>query len=346
MKLKRELSIVIPTLNEALNLRKLIASIAVQKEVELEVIIADGGSADKTLTAGENSGFSTVILRGDSGRATQLNAGAAAARGKFLLFLHADSELNNTLALRSALDALRSASSENNGKPYAGHFSIRFETEPGSSSRAYRLLACKARLNRKGCSHGDQGILIPAELFRQYGGFDESCQILAETRFADRLRENEQWLLLPVEITTSTRRFEVEGLKERQTLNAIIMALGAVGREDMIDFSAAYPASSCSSKLDLQPFFRDIEQKINSLEEIERREFWEKIGGYICENAWQIPFWADQLVQSKDAAAGHEEQYRFLKLYDRSLKQLTNNKFALRLTAYASRLWLKFMTKG
>ena len=341
-----ELSIVIPTLNEEASLRKLIASIALQKGVEVEVIIADGGSADKTLTVGEDSGLRTVTLRGGRGRATQLNAGSVAARGEFILFLHADSEFNNSAALRTALNALLSASSGNYGQLYAGHFAIRFGNETGSFSRAYKRLECKARLNRKGCSHGDQGILIPAELFRKYGGFDESCQILAETRLADRLRENGQWLLLPVELTSSPRRFEVEGLKERQILNAVIMALGAVGREDMIDFSAAYAASNSSSKLQLAPAFRNIEERIKSLEEIERADFWEKIGRYICENAWQVPFRADSLVQGRVADAANEGQYRFLELYDRYLTRLANNRFAVRFTAYASRLWLKYMAKG
>lgn len=341
-----ELSIVIPTLNEEDNLEKLLASIARQRSVKLEIIIADGGSTDRTLAVGANSGLGTVVLRAGAGRATQLNAGATSAQGDFILFLHADSQFKDSLALRTALDALRGASSENYGKQYAGHFAIRFGSGKEKSTRALRILECKARLNRKGCSHGDQGILIPAELFKKFGGFDVSCQILAETRFADRLRENGHWLLLPAEIITSTRRFETEGLKERQILNAVIMALGATGREEMLDFSAAYPAGSCSAKLHLQPFFRDVEQRIKSLEEIERERFWGEIGAYICENAWQIAFWADKLVDRRHPDSAQEGDYRFLKLYDRYLQRLASSRSAGRLTAYAGRLWLKYMTIG
>jgi len=345
MKTKTELSIIIPTLNEESNLRKLLASIASQKDVTVEVIIADSGSTDKTITVAANSGLRTSTLNSERGRAAQLNAGASVAGGEFILFLHADSELKDRLALRTALNALRTASAEHSGKLYAGHFAIRFGSESVSSSPEYRLLECKARLNRKGCSHGDQGILIPAELFRNYGGFDLSSPVLAETRFADRLLENEQWLLLPVDLTTSPRRFETEGLKERQSLNAVIMALGEAGHDDLIDFSAVYASHDKSAKLQLKPVLRKIDQEIMALGKTERREFWLKTGGYICENAWQLMFRADLLLLDKGGHALNKGGYRLLGLYDRYLKRLINNRIAIRLTAYAAHLWLKYMAR-
>jgi len=345
MKSMTELSIVIPTLNEESNLGTLLASIACQENVTIEVIIADGGSTDKTITVAANSGLRTLALRSTRGRAAQLNAGAKEANGAFILFLHADSELTDRLALRIALDALRSASANDSGKLYAGHFAIRFKAVSGCSSRTYRLLECKARLNRKGCSHGDQGILVPAELFRECGGFDENSPVLAETRFADTLLKNGQWLLLPAELTTSPRRFEAEGLKERQTLNAVIMALGEAGRDDLVDFSVAYASHDKTSMLQLKPVLKRIEQEIKALGETERREFWLKTGGYICGNAWQLMFRADLLILGRNTDTATDEEYRLLGLYDRYINRLTNNSIAIRLTAYASRLWLKFMAR-
>ena len=159
--------------------------------------------------------------------------------------------------MRGAIDYLRQASSASGGRLFAGHFGLRFRRSSSDHSLAYRYYESKARLNRAGCAHGDQGILIPAEFFRKSGGFDESCGLLAETRFADRLREQGAWLLLPREITTSARRFETEGMKERQTLNAVIMALAAADRYDIVrSLPDLYREQEKSAKLDLQPLFR------------------------------------------------------------------------------------------
>lgn len=343
MSIKIELSIVIPTLNEQGNIKEILSCLALQKEVVMEIIISDGGSIDSTCDIAEESGLRISVIKGEPGRALQLNVGAAAAKGEFILFLHADSRFDDDLVLRRSLDALCKAASESRGRLHAGHFAIKFGRNSDSCAFAFRYLEHKARVGRKGCSHGDQGMLIPAELFKEYGEFDRRSQILAETRFADRLIENGQWLLLPYEITTSTRRFEKEGMKERQTLNAVIMALGAAGQDDIIDLPGLYMPQNRSTKLQLQPLFRKIEQKISFLEEKSRANFWEKIGGYICENAWQIPFGVDVMLASRAANPANKGGYRLLEMHDRYLKRLIDNRISARLAAYAGNLWLKYM---
>lgn len=343
MSSRPELSIVIPTLNEEENLKEVLASIALQKGVVVEIIVADGGSADSTLKVAEESGQRLLLVRGKTGRASQLNAGAAASSGDYILFIHADSLFNDQMTLRRSIDALCTAALEDNGRVHAGHFALRFRKKTGTSSFGYRYLECKARLNRKGCAHGDQGILLPTELFRRYGGFEEGCQILSETRLADRLRENSQWMLLPAEISSSARRFEKEGMRERQILNAVIMALGAVGREEILGLTGLYlPQESCR-KIQLQSLFRKIEQKISSFEKQELAEFWEKIGGYTCENAWQIPFGIDVMLALRAGVSQNEANYRLLGIHDRYLQPMIANGITQRLAACACRLWLKYM---
>jgi hypothetical protein len=61
------------------------------------------------------------------------------------------------------------------------------------------------------------------------GGFDETLELLEDNRFAEAVRKEGGWLLLPAEIVTSARRFETEGLAERQTLNALLMNFAAIG---------------------------------------------------------------------------------------------------------------------
>ncbi len=345
MRLKPELSIIIPTLNEEESLQGLLLSLALQVEVELEVIIADGGSADLTCTVAVESGMVITVLKGRKGRALQLNSGAAVAHGTNLLFLHADSEFSDRRALRKSLDFLRLSSMQDSGRSAAGHFAINFRVSVESSQSGYSYLERKAGLNRKGCSHGDQGILIPAELFSKYDRFDESCQMLAETRFADSLRDNGEWLLLPAVITTSARRFECEGLKERQILNAVIMALGACGREELLDLPGLYLPPQQGSKLQLQPFFREIEKGLSALETGVRVDFWRKTGEYVCENAWQIPFWIDVLLDYRGTSSRQEGSNRLLEFYDRHLQRIVNSRITARLAACASRVWLWCMAR-
>ena len=92
-----ELSIIIPTLNEAHSLEDLLGELGAQREVSFEVILADGGSGDDTLALGERAAQKLgVVLRSiqiGAGRARQMNAGARSARGSELLFLHADTIL-------------------------------------------------------------------------------------------------------------------------------------------------------------------------------------------------------------------------------------------------------------
>ena len=403
MDLRPEVSIVIPTLNEEESLKGVLSSMASQKDVAMEIIVSDGGSSDNTLETARSSGLRIRIVCWKAGRAGQLNAGAAASNGEYLLFLHADSLFNDRMALRSSVDALRTAAREKQGRAHAGHFALRFRREPKNPSSCkkhlkhrateqlsknkedfmlkpekfphpfgyigycckclisqllscsvfhelpflgsfgYRYLESKARLNRKGCSHGDQGILLPADLFRRYGGFDEGCQILAETRFADRLRENGRWMLLPAEISSSARRFEKEGMRVRQTLNAVIMALGAAGQEELIEMTGLYLPNEKSGKLQLHPVFRKIEQEISSLERKERTDFWEKVGGYICENAWQVPFALDVLLTCRAEDPESGRNYPLLGIHDRHLKRLIGNRMSVRLAACAGRLWARYM---
>lgn len=340
MNSSKELSIVIATLNEEAGITALLSSISIQEEVDYEIIVSDGASTDRTIAVINEVMPEASIISAKRGRASQLNAGAALARGEFILFLHADSVISDRLALRQSMDFLKSTSLQNSGKPYAGHFSVRFKRSNGGTSLAYRILEAKAALNRKGCSHGDQGILCPAELFKSYGGFNESCQILAETRFADRLLKNGLWLLLPAELSTSARRFEKEGLIERQAINAVIMALGTAGLDKFLNDSLLYAENREASKLHLGNALRKVALMISSLGKRETEEFWNYTGKYICENVWQLPFWADILL-------GKRSYYRkngFLNLYDRYFTGIAQSRTAARLAGRAARIWLAVMT--
>ena len=338
MRPKIELSIVIPTLNEEDSIPGTLESLSAQKDLHLEVIISDGGSVDNTCAEAMKSRLAISTISGRKGRATQLNAGATRVKGEFILFLHADCSFSDDYALRKGIEALRARRLESDGKPCAGHFCLNFKRSTNKPSLAYSFFESKARIDREGCAHGDQGILISAGHFKQTGGFDEKSRILAETRFADRLRCNGEWLLLPEEIITSARRFENEGLKERQTLNAVIMALGAAGREDFLARIPGLYRNGCQgSRADIKGLLARIIEMPASLSENEQAEFWENIGIYIGKNAWQLALFLDEIKRFLGKSTGKNYDNSFLAHYERYLEKIFCSRFSAMLAATACR---------
>jgi rSAM/selenodomain-associated transferase 2 len=332
MKPEIELSIVIPTLNEEGSILRTLENLSAQKGLRLEVIISDGGSSDNTCAEAGKSRLTVSTVTGGKGRATQLNAGATRVNGNFILFLHADCSFSDDYALRKGIEALRTRRFE----PFAGHFRLKFDRSSKKPSFAYSFLESKARIDREGCAHGDQGILISAGHFKQAGGFDENSGILAETRFADMLRRKGEWILLPAEILTSTRRFEKEGLKNRQALNAVIMALGAAGREDFLArIPGLYRDDRQSSGAGIGGLMARIITMTAELSENEQKDFWENIGIYMGRNAWQLALFLDELKRHFGTSAGRNSDNRFLANYERYLEKTFGSRFSAMLAAAA-----------
>lgn len=312
-----ELSVIIPTLNEANTIGGTLANLACQQEISPEVIIVDGGSDDATREIAGAEWPGAIVLTGTAGRSRQLNRGAASARGEFLLFLHADSRFSSPRALRQGIDELRRAAGHGSSPRVAGRFSLVFARSSAAPSLGYRFFELKARLARPCCSHGDQGFLVPRPLFSREGPFDERCELLAQTRFADRLGAQGRWLLLTPEIVTSARRFETEGLSERQTINAVILACGAAGRDDLVaEIPVLYREQATCGRLATAPILARLGQRIDRLPADERHAFWHKVGNYVLENAWQGAFFLDVLLGLARPGRGIDGA-PFLRFFDR-----------------------------
>lgn len=293
-----ELSIIIPTLDEEACIDALLRNLACQQGADLEVLVCDGGSKDATvdraLAAAAGLPFPLRVISGTRGRGRQMNAGARVARGEYLLFLHADSLFPDGNALNSALSALRRITAENGDHPAAGRFRLRFLRAEATSSFFYYYAECKARLDRTGSTHGDQGLMLDRALFKKAGPFDESCTVLEDTLLAERVRRIGKWHLFEPEILTSSRRYETEGRLRRQFLNAVIMALNAVGRDEIIsELPEIYSAQQLAGRLRLLPFLKRISERLDGLRWRERVSFWQGIGGYLAGNAWQPAFALD-----------------------------------------------------
>ena len=333
-----ELSIIVPVLNEEQNIAHLPGTLALQRDVRLELILSDGGSTDSGLqTAAGLSGrlnFPLRVIEGAKGRAGQMNLAAGAALAPTLLFLHADSVFPDPLALRKGLDALACARMAGQDR-VAGHFALEFHFE-GAPPFPYRFYAAKATLDRPGCTHGDQGFLIERAFFDRLGRFPTELPFMEDTLLAERIRETGRWLLLPARIGTSPRRFLTEGLLQRQTLNAILMNLVAIKEVFLLGLlREGYQSQHAAGKLRLRPLLAGLAEGISRLPPGERRRMWYATGGYVRSNAWQIAFFFDMIrggvVQGKGG--------RLLALHDRYLQRLVDNPLGNCAAAFLVKAW-------
>src|SRR5262245_20344422 len=152
------LSAVIPTLDAAATLHRTLAPIAGAPVGE--IVVADGGSADATVAMAAAAGARVVAA--PRGRGSQLAAGAAAARGDWLLFLHADTALDP--GWRDAATRHMAAAP---GR--AGHFRLALDDPHPAARRIERLARWRCRW--LALPYGDQGLLIARRLYDEVGGF-------------------------------------------------------------------------------------------------------------------------------------------------------------------------------
>jgi hypothetical protein len=308
----------------------------------MELIISDGGSGDDStgkaaLWEGKLP-FPLRVIRGARGRAGQLNRGAGSAFAPTLLFLHIDSSFPDPLAFRKGLDALAAVTRSGDAR-VAGHFALEFHFE-GAVPFPYRFYGAKATLDRPGCTHGDQGFLIGSDFFREIGPFD-TLPFMEDTFLAERIRSTGRWLLLPARIRTSPRRFLSEGLLARQTLNAILANLAAIGRLGLVEeLTGSYSSQHAAQRLKLHPYLSTLKAGISALPRAERTRFWYATGSYVRCNAWQIPFFLDLFFGGVSDGRGG----KFLACHDRYLERLMNNRMAKCAAALLVWVWFQLVT--
>ncbi|HBG05127.1 MAG: glycosyl transferase [Geobacteraceae bacterium GWC2_58_44] len=334
-----ELSVIVPVINEETNIAPFLGALALQREVRMELIISDGGSDDDSVAQATRISaglpFPVRVIEGARGRGGQMNLAAGVARAEKLLFLHIDSSFPDPLSFRKGLDALAAGARGGNAR-VAGHFALEFhfETEP---PLPYRFYGAKARLDRPGCTHGDQGFLIGADFFAEIGPFDTTLPLMEDTFLAERIRQSGTWLLLPSRIKTSPRRFLGEGLLPRQTLNAILMDLAAIGHLGLLQsLRESYRSQHAARRLRLGPFLVPLREGIAALPRAERRRLWYQTGAYVRSNAWQIPFFLDLYFGKGEAGGGI-----FLALHDRFLARLIDNRVGNWVTAGLVWAWFR-----
>ncbi len=341
-KAKPLLSIIIPVLNEQEQLPGLLTCLGQQKMPACELIIADGGSKDGGIDwlreRLADFSFPLHLIRSTPGRGLQLNQAVVQARGEWLLFLHADSRFADPRAIQDAIDNLQSTGSQT----VAGHFSLKFRREDESPSYGYYYYEWKARLGRPETIHGDQGFLLRRSFFQQVGSFREDLPVMEDTDFAERLRRCGNWLLLPAEISTSARRFEQEGLWQRQLLNSIIMCLREIDYEKF--FHAApevYRRQEPGALLKVRPFFVLIRQLFAEHSWRERWRIWWRSGCYVRNHAWQLTFARDARRAFRQGIPVGHGRARLTKNFEPVYDLLTDHPPGRLLATLLLRLWFE-----
>ncbi len=202
-------SVIIPALNEAGQITDAIVS--AKQGVPHEIIVADGASADATGALAREAG--ATVLHSQSGRARQMNAGAARATGNVLLFLHADTRLPQgyAVAVTRTLHQPRVA---------AGAFRFRIGAEfPG---RRLVERATNLRSRWLGMPYGDQALFLRRSLFEEMGGFSD-LPIMEDYEFVRRLRRHGRVAIADAEAVTSGRRWLRLGAFRTTLINSIAL---------------------------------------------------------------------------------------------------------------------------
>ena len=194
------LSIIIPVLNEAPVIAKALAQLAPLRQRGVEVIIADGGSEDDTL--GRVATLVDGAVMAPRGRGAQMNAGAQAARGDVLLFLHADTRLP-TDADRLVCDGL-----QRSGRAW-GRFDVTIEGKSPFLALAAMLMNGRSRLT--GIATGDQAIFVRRDAFAAAGGFPD-IPLMEDIVLSRRLKRRSRPVNLAARVVTSGRRWEKNGV--------------------------------------------------------------------------------------------------------------------------------------
>lgn len=192
-----KLSIVMPVLNEADAIEATLQALAPLRARGVEVIVADGGSCDGTLALARP--LADRVLAAPRGRATQMNAGAAAAAGDALLFLHADTRLPDDADLL-VLAALR------DGAEW-GRFDVRFD-----AGGAFALIAAMMNLRSRwtGIATGDQAMFMTRDAFARAGGFPPIA-LMEDIALSARLKRLARPVCLHARVTTAARRWRQHG---------------------------------------------------------------------------------------------------------------------------------------
>ena len=213
-----KISIIIPTFNEEENVKQVITYLLSIKQIEnIEIIIADGGSTDKTLELANKLNVITTISP-VKGRAGQMNHGVTFATGDIFYFIHADSRppLSYFTDIKMAL-----ANGYN-----CGCYRSKFD----SDSFLLRINAFFTRLNVLFCRGGDQTIFVTKELFEKVGPYKNEMLIMEDYDFLARIRKHGKFKLFNKATLFSARKYDENSWLRVQKANLKVVQMYKKGK--------------------------------------------------------------------------------------------------------------------
>lgn len=193
------LSIIVPVLDEEARIGAALSALAPYRARGAEVIVADGGSRDRTVEIARP--LADRVISAPRGRGAQMNAGAAAAQGDVLLFLHADTVLPpeaDALVLEGVRETVWQW----------GRFDVRIE------GRSPLLAVISGFMNWRslitGIATGDQAVFVARAAFAAVGGFPD-IPLMEDVALSKRLKRVSRPLCLTARVVVSGRRFDQRG---------------------------------------------------------------------------------------------------------------------------------------
>jgi len=233
-----ELSIVIPVLNDTALLGQLLTTILADPRVD--IVVVNGGAPDDRLNAICRRP-DLQLLTSPPGRGRQMNVGAAAAAGRWIVFLHADTRLPPQWS-----DEIRRASAD----PMVVGGSFRFRLD--STAWQARLIerAVDRRVRWLDLAYGDQALFVRHDVFDAMGGYRE-WPLMEDVEFVRRLRRAGKLYHSPQPALTSARRWERDGWWRRSASNVMLQALffAGVAPERLANWYAHPPRQSTREAL-------------------------------------------------------------------------------------------------
>lgn len=213
------LSIILPTLNEADNLRRLLPYLRSNaEEYAVEILVADAMSTDDTAAVALQEG-ARVVRCPLRNRAAQMNAGAREARSDVLYFVHADTMPPPSFAADIAAEMAAGV--------VMGCYRYRFD----SPRRLLRINAYFTRFQRLWCQGGDKTFFIQRDIFEAMGGYDERFVVMEEYDFLRKAMKKYPLRILPKDVIVSARKYDHNSWLRVQLANAGAFLLFRLGIE-------------------------------------------------------------------------------------------------------------------
>jgi rSAM/selenodomain-associated transferase 2 len=216
---KLDFSIIVPVLNEQDRVNSMIDHLHSRGlESAYEIIVVDGDSKGNTVKAIRDE--DVIKIKAEKGRARQMNAGAAVARGRVLIFLHADTMLPEG-ALENICRVMQ------NAEYVGGAFDLKID----SDSLFLRCISVRAsqRSRWSRMPYGDQAIFLRKEYFEHIGRFKD-IPLMEDIELMRRIkRDGKKIYILPDKVTTSARRWQRDGVLYTTVRNQVLVALFHLG---------------------------------------------------------------------------------------------------------------------